>query len=55
MLREGKLIEDPALEDEPTKCDECNGGKSSRLPMVVGGIVICGLGFLLGKMQAAKR
>ena len=56
LLREGKLIEDPSvLDDEKTvKCDECNG-KSSRLTMAVGGIALCGLGFLLGKMQATKR
>lgn len=51
LLREGKLIEDPVLEDfEPTKKTE-HEKKSGRWVMALGGVLIGSLGFVLGRVQ----
>jgi len=51
LLREGKLIEDPELEEDTFNERDLSDKRTGRLTMVLGGILIGGLGFLLGKMQ----
>lgn len=57
LLREGKLIEDPILDDEEkNKSDDKASDKhTSRLTMVLGGIAMCGFGFYLGRLQPRSQ
>ena len=52
LLREGKLIEDPVIEDENK--DSGSDKKVNRLILALGGVLIGSFGFFLGKMQRKR-
>ena len=52
LLREAKLIEDPALEEDTKDSD--NDKNSDRFLMALGGVLIGSLGFLLGRMHQRR-